>query len=284
MAKALLLCNRTINPEEIISLLADYQLLPQLGRFMIVDEAIAQFELTCSERTIALEQFDNKHQIPSQGERSGWAKRFGMTLEQLEALAMRDLKIELFKQKTWGASLESYFLTHKSKLDKVIYSLLRVTEAEVAQELYFRIKGGEQSFAELAREYSTGPEAQTGGLLGPVELSMPHPTIAKMLSISQPGQLLPPTRLGEWFVILRLEKFIPAQLDETMRQQLLNHLFEAWISDRVSKEMERYTYSQSQNSESADSSINTNSVQIPSPQVSQHSITQADKSATKVAV
>ncbi len=129
--------------------------------------------------------------------------------------------------------MESYFLTHKSKLDKVVYSLLRTPQQEIATELYFRIESGEQSFAELAREYSQGSEAQTGGLLGPIELTQPHPTLAKMLSISQPGQLWSPIQLGEWFVILRLEKFIPAVLDDTMCQQLLNGLFESWIQQEI---------------------------------------------------
>lgn len=32
-------------------------------------------------------------------------------------------------------------------------------------------------------------------------------------------------QIGEWVVIVRLEKLIPAQLDEAMRQRLLNELF-----------------------------------------------------------
>lgn len=283
MTKVFLVGNEAIAQADIMSLLAGYQMLPLLWREMIVDFAIAEIELTSQQHTSAQQQFDEKHQLGTVAQRCDWAARRGMTQSQVEALATRELKIEKFKIATWAASLESYFLTHKSKLDKVIYELLRVTQAEVAQELYFRIKGGEQSFAELAREYSTGPEAQTGGLLGPVELSMPHPTLAKMLSTSQPGQLLPPTRLGEWFVIVRLEKFIGAQLDESMRQQLLNHLFEAWLSEQVSKEMERYATTQSQSGDCASGSINTSQRQNPSsPQ--EHSITQALELATKVAV
>lgn len=52
-----------------------------------------------------------------------------------------------------------------------------------------------------------------------------------MLSVSQPGQLWPPLRLGEWLLIVRLEKLLPAQLDEPMRQSLLNELFEAWLQE-----------------------------------------------------
>ncbi|PSM47177.1 peptidylprolyl isomerase [Chroococcidiopsis sp. CCALA 051] len=227
--------NRIITALEITPLLTRYQMLPQLWRELIIDTAITPIELTLSQQDQALEQFNLKHQLTTPAERSAWGMRYGMTPEQLDALAIRELKIEFFKIATWEHRLESYFLTHKSKLDRVIYSLLRTDNAEIAQELYFRIKAGEQSFALLAREYSLGPEAQTGGLIGPVELSTPHPVLAKMLSISQPGQLYPPTRLGEWFVILRLEKLLPASLDESMRQQLLDSLFEAWIQEQLNQ-------------------------------------------------
>lgn len=61
-----------------------------------------------------------------------------------------------------------------------------------------------------------------------------------MLSISQLGQLWFPIQLGEWFVILRLEKFIPALLNDSTRQQLLNGLFEDWIQKQVQQEMKKW--------------------------------------------
>lgn len=72
-------------------------------------------------------------------------------------------------------------------------------------------------------------------MVGPIALGTSHPILAQMLSISQPGQLWPPTRIGEWLIIVRLEKLIPAQLDEPMRQQLLNHLFDAWLCEQLNQ-------------------------------------------------
>jgi parvulin-like peptidyl-prolyl isomerase len=103
----------------------------------------------------------------------------------------------------------------------------------IAQEIYFRVNEGEQNFALLAREYSQGPEAQTGGLVGPAELGTLHPTLARVLSVSKPEQLWAPMQLGSWWVLIRLEKFIPAQLDETMRQRLLDELFQNWLQEQL---------------------------------------------------
>ncbi len=228
---------QAIAPEKLVSLLIGYKMLPQFFREVLIDRAISKVSCTPEEIAIAQEQFAKKHQLNTETTLQAWLEGYGMTTEQLVALAVRELLIEKFSCATWESKLESYFLTHKSSLDKVVYSLLRTTKQEVATELYFRIESGEQTFAELAREYSQGAEAQTGGLLGPIELTQPHPTLAKMLSISQIGQLWSPIQLGEWFVILRLEKFIPAVLNDVMRQQLLNSLFEGWVQEQVQQEI-----------------------------------------------
>ena len=228
--------DRTITAEEVIPLLAKYQLLPQLCREILVDQAIASVECTPDEITKACQQFYQKNQVMSEPERQVWLERQGMTHEQVESLTIRGLKLEKFKQATWGNKLESYFLKRKGQLDRVVYSLIRINDAAIAQELYFRIHEGEQPFAELARDYSQGPEAQTGGLVGPVELNTPHPALAQMLTVSKPGQLWPPMRLGEWFIIVRLEKFFPAQLDEPMRQRLLNELFNTWVQEQLQQQ------------------------------------------------
>lgn len=225
--------DRQITGTEVISLLAGYQMLPQLYRQIVIDSAIAGIELLPQEQAQALEAFYAKYQLPTPAEHQAYLQHYGITTEQLNALTVRECKIERFKQITWGEKLTAYFLTHKSKLDRVIYSILRHTDALVAQEMFFRIQSGEQTFAECATQYSQGVEAETGGLIGPVELSMPHPVLAQMLSSAQPGQILPPTRLAQWYIVIRLEKFIPAQLDEAMRQKLLNKLFETWLTEQT---------------------------------------------------
>lgn len=240
MTAALQVGSQTITSSEIIPLLVGYQLLPQLLREAIVDQAIANITCTSEETAIAIKQFFQQHQINSEQALQAWTEYYNIDINKIQELATRQLRIAKFKQATWTGQLESHFLNYKSKLDKVIYSLIRTKDSLVAQELYFRLQAGEQTFPELAREYSQGPESQTGGIQGPVELSVPHPALAKMLSVAQVGQLLPPTRIGEWMVIVRLEKFIPAVLDESIRQQLLNNLFETWINEQVNQEMKKW--------------------------------------------
>lgn len=221
--------SRIVTALDIIPLLSQYDLLPQLLRELMIDQAIASIALPPEDIDRLCRQFYQEQQITDDAALQSWLQQKGITLEQLNVLATRPAKIDQFKQTQWGGNLESYFLTCKDQLDEVVYSLIRTPEPEVAQELYFRIRAGEQSFADLARQYSQGSEAETGGLVGPMPLTQPNPVLAEKLLYSQPGQLHPPIRLDEWYVIVRLEKLIPARLDEATRQRLLDRLFEAWI-------------------------------------------------------
>ncbi|ACK64620.1 PpiC-type peptidyl-prolyl cis-trans isomerase [Rippkaea orientalis PCC 8801] len=235
MTVVLQIGDQELSEPDLYPLLAQYKLLPQLAKEIIIDQAIASIDCTPEEETLGRQQFYQKHQIANETQLQEWVKYHGITPEQLAHLTVRDIKLEKFKKLTWEHQLESYFLKSKGKLDRVVYSLIRTKDPGIAQELYFRIAEGESSFTELAKQYSQGAEAQTGGLIGPVELNVPHPTISQILSTSQPGQLSPPHRVGEWFVILRLEKYLTAQLDEATKGRLLNELFQEWLSNELKK-------------------------------------------------
>lgn len=220
---------QTITESELYPLLAQYRLLPQLVKEIIIEQAISDIECTPEEQQTARNLFYQQNQLTTQEQIQAWIEQQGMTYEQLEHLSIRELKLEKFKQATWGNKIEPYFLKIKGKLDRVVYSLIRTKDPGVAQELYFRIQNEESTFADLSTQYSEGPEAQTGGLIGPVELNVPHPTIAQMLAASQIGQLWPPTQVGEWTIIIRLEQRISAPLDQSTQQRILNELFQSWL-------------------------------------------------------
>lgn len=225
--------DQRITASAVMPLLARYQLIPKLAQEIILDQAIAAIDCTPEESQTALQQFCDQNKFANLEQGRAWLAQQGMAPEQLESIALRGLKLQKFKEMTFGHKLESHFLKRKSALDRVEYSLLRTKDVSIAQELYFRIEDDPDQFAELAKQYSQGPEAQTGGLIGPQELSTPHPILARLLSISQPGQLWPPTRVAEWMIIVRLEKFMPSQLDEAMSQRLMGELFNQWLQEQM---------------------------------------------------
>jgi parvulin-like peptidyl-prolyl isomerase len=218
---------------ELVPLLKKYQLLPKILGELEIDRAIGKIECSVAERLRAIEQFCDRQGLKSAPQIERWLALYGIERLELSEIAVRNFKIAKFKQATWGGKVASYFLKRKAQLDRVVYSLIRTRELGIAQEIYFRAIAGEQSFAELASCYSQGAEATTGGLIGPVELNSPHPAIARILATQPVGQICPPLHLEQWYVIVRLEQLLPAQLDEAMHQRLLDELFQAWLQSQV---------------------------------------------------
>lgn len=241
---------QSISTSELLQRLIDYQMLSPLVREIIIDQAIAPIEIATEQTKQVLNQFFEQHKLITPEQRQQWLQKQGLTETQLNRRITRQCKIEQFQQITWSNKLESYFLQRKSQLDQVMYSLLRIDEATVARELYFRISEGEEDFAAIARKYSQGPEVQTGGLIGPVPLASPHPTITKMLARHKPGQLLPLTRIENWFVIVRLEKYLPSQLDQAMEARLLNELFNQWLQEQLKLQAPKILIPQTNTTES----------------------------------
>ncbi|MBD2579429.1 peptidylprolyl isomerase [Oscillatoria sp. FACHB-1406] len=232
--------DRVLNAEDIAALLEKYNLLPQLAREAIIDRAIEEIAIAPDEIERTCESFWNQRQLLQPEVQKQWLWQQGITPEQLREKLLRELKILKFKKDTWSNHLSDYFLLRKSSLDGVVYSLVRTSNLNIAQELYFRIQTGESLFAEVARQYSLGPEAQTGGLVGPVELSRLDPALAEVLVSSEIGQLRPPLQFGEWSILLRLEERIPAQLNGIMEQKLLDELFESWLQERVTEVVQQH--------------------------------------------
>lgn len=188
--------------ERVCQYLSTSHLLPQLLRETIVDDLLE----TLSERSTAI------------------------TID-------RQVELQQFKQETWGSKVGSYYLTRKSQLDRVVCSIIQVTDGTIAQELYFRICAEPKIFSKLALNYSQGVEAFDGGKLAPTAISKLHPTIAKRVLCLKPGEISPLFTIDNFYLFVRLEQIIPAQFDERLRQVLLDELFEQWLQAQIASKI-----------------------------------------------
>lgn len=231
--KTIQVAEKTITAEEIIPLLSAYQMLTKFSQEVLIDRAIQSISFTPDEKVEIVQQFYRQQGVNSDSERDLWLKKQGVTCEQIKTIAIRQFKIQRFKQVTWGDKLGAYFIRRKKQLDQVVFSLIRTSELDLAQELYFRLQANEQSFVELAQQYSQGSESLSGGFVGPIEFGNLPASLTEVLSRGEVNQIYPVSD-GKWQMIVRLEKMIPARLDQSMSQKLLNELFELWLVRQLS--------------------------------------------------
>jgi len=121
----------------------------------------------------------------------------------------------------------------------VLYSLIRVDDAGLCRELFYAIEAGEISFGEAARLHSRGPEAKTQGIVGPVDLTTPHPEIAGRLRTAQAGQLIGPFEAAEWHTLLRLEYRFDSEYDAHTQNFLEEMNFKSRICGDLKTELQQ---------------------------------------------
>ena len=230
--------NKEVSAEELIDLIGELDLMPLLVRRFIERSERAGEKPSENEQVRYQQRFLEKESIENQEALEAWLKKNNMTEPSLSKKLYHSLQIEMLKRRLFDAQVDQVYLERKSNLDKAMYSLLRTKERPKACELHLRIQNEEDTFADLASIYAEGIEAQVNGLIGPLELGRINPVIAERLRVSKEGQLWEPFEVDGWWILLRLEKTIPARLDEDMKQKILNDLYENWILSRVKEALQ----------------------------------------------
>lgn len=215
------------------ALLARHQLLKPLVRSLMLEQLTAEVELTSEQRLEAQQAFRAENNLTSDAEFSRWLEQQGLDQRSFAAMVTTREQRRQLVERRFAAKAEARFLDRKNQLDRVVYSLLRVDDRDLANELFYRLQAGEADFAQLAADYAQGPERQTRGIVGPVPLTQAHPILAERLRTSQAGQLLQPFPIEQWWLVVRLESYSPASLDAAVRQQMTMELFEEWLDQQV---------------------------------------------------
>ena len=146
---------------------------------------------------------------------------------------LTDLRREFIKEEWLRPQLNDYFYKRKRDLDQVVYSMLRLNDIGLAEELYLRLKNEECEIPELAFEYSLGPEKYTKGIVGPMPLSKANEQIRAISTKENIGNLNKPVVIQKTIVIAIVEHIIEAILTPEMEEKLLDELFNIELQKTV---------------------------------------------------
>ena len=215
------------------ALLQTYNLLRPLLEQMVMTAAIADIDVSDGEiddARLALLQkrgFKTLEQWPQLLESLDQKEQH--VISQLRRVVQR----QSFMRERFGPKAEARFLERKNELDEVVYSLLRLKNSFLARELYLQIDSRESNFADLAKRYAEGPERNTNGIIGPVSLTQAHPVLVEKLRVAQPGVLLEPFKISNWWLVVRLERYSPATFTDEVADQMCREMLNAWIAEET---------------------------------------------------
>ena len=186
----------------------------------------------------ALQQYCEENGLTTLEDRQRWCLTHGMTSEDLVSEAIHAWRRAELREQLVTASGESLYLRYKDKLDRVLYGLIRVADSGLCQELFYAIEAGEITFAEAATQYSNGPEAKTQGIVGPVDLTTPHPEVAARLRTAQAGHLIGPFQADEWHTLIRMEYRFDSEYDDNTKRFLEEICFKSQIGTDIQSDLQ----------------------------------------------
>ena len=178
------------------------------------------------------EKFRHSHKLADEAAEIAWLDDRCWNASDLKIHLSRPKALLRFAEQRFGPGIEESFLRRKKDLDCVVYSLLRVKDRGLAQELWIQLSEGEISFPEAASRHSDGAESKTNGVIGPVPLGQLQPELSEKLRTLRQGEIREPVSAGPWWILLRLEQLTPAKLDDEMRRRLLKEQLNNWMDDR----------------------------------------------------
>jgi parvulin-like peptidyl-prolyl isomerase len=224
--------SRPLTPDQ-VELLAQHRMIKPLLRQMVIAGLAAEVSVPVEAGAQALASFMQDQGLETDEQLAAFLRLNLLHREELEQQLIQPLRLQRYVADHFLPKAEARFLQRKTQLDRVVYSLLRLEDAGLARELYLRINEGESDFAELAARYAEGPERTTRGVVGPVPLMQAHPVLAERLRTGTPGVLLEPFRIEKWWLVVRLETYSPATLDDDTAQQMARELFEESVEEAV---------------------------------------------------
>lgn len=218
---------------EVNRLIRQQGLALAVAQAWILDEIVNVIELPADLEKSLIRKYLETQSVNSDEEMAKWLDNKRISFKDLRCFATKAERLKQWQLRRYGDEAEIRFLERKLELDHVVYSMLRLPNQDLAEELYYRIKHGEADFSNLAEQFSQGKEKNTRGLIGPIPLAAGHPDLTAKLRIGKPNQMWQPFKISDMWIVLRFEKLLPAKLDQSTRNCMVEELFQAWFKERV---------------------------------------------------
>jgi len=211
--------------------LARWGLLEAARREAAIDQLITTVPLPpAAVAEVLLRQWAQQQGISSPAGLESRLAQLGLSRDALQAVVARPWRWQQWCEQQCAAQLNSHFLARKAALDQVSFWRLLTPDADLAAELYQRLREGETGFELLAQQGHQDGQLWHVGFTALTLLEHLPQDLAALLRVSEPGVIWAPRPAAEGgWQLLQLQQRQPAVLDAAMRQLLLQELGEQAI-------------------------------------------------------
>ncbi len=221
--------------KECIDILKKHDLFEILIKKELVSEILQSITLNESQILELKTNFIKQKTFETEDDYKNWLKTENIKEKDLIDKISNPLKLAQFCNKNFSHKAEARFLKRKNDLDKVVYSLIRLSDPFLARELRFRLVAKEANFEDLATSYSEGIEKHSKGIVGPIGINKAHPGLSEYLRKWPIGEILGPISVNNLHLIFRIEERYEAKLNDEMIENMNKELFEEWLTEKTNQ-------------------------------------------------
>ena len=219
--------------KEVYDLLSRNQLINSLIKSELISSTLSEIEVTEEMKKEIKKTIFKNQNLQNEDQFHEWLKSKKSNEKQLIDIISKNQRLENYCLEKYSHMAEARFLKRKDGMDQVTYSLIRVKDLFLAQEIFLRIEDNPSTFGDLANQYSIGLENSSRGIVGPVALNQGHPQLVSLLKNSTIGEVNLPTKIQDFWVITRLENLKKATLTDATIKILSQEIFNDWLDDKV---------------------------------------------------
>ncbi len=208
--------------------------LPSLISELILNETLSNIHIDSDFEDNLLAEYKSKNELLTDDKYMNYLKLNLLDEKLLRWSLSRPYRIISFREERWGARVNTLYLKHKEKFDTVVYRCLQSSNADLMQEVFFRLKDKEESWESLARQFP-GAQTDSAARMGPIQVHKIEPLLLEALRKYGPKRIIKPINIKGKFTVAELENFNASKLDDELRTELLKEEFGNWLQEESTK-------------------------------------------------
>ena len=206
-------------------------LVEEFIRDQLLQRILAQVDLPQQQQDQIWADFLRQNELEDAQALEAFLAAKYLNQDLLREQVIRPHRLIQYRESMWGPFVNGLYLQRKDEFDIITFSMVRSRDYNVMQEVYFRLKDGEETWLSIGRQLNPD-QPETPVVFGPVYRAQFASELVDHLYSCGVGVISPATTIGGWTVVSRLEHIQPSVLDDTIRAILLKDRFDAWLEEQ----------------------------------------------------
>jgi parvulin-like peptidyl-prolyl isomerase len=165
-----------------------------------------------------------------------WMQEQLIAIDDLEAGVYDRLLRQKLADSLFFDAAGSFFYEHQADFDQVVLYQIMVPYERVIDDIVYQIRLQELSFYEAAHLYDLDERRRYQcGYEGIFYRSDTYSDITEVAFAAPPNEIIGPIKTENGYHLLLVEEFIPAELTPQRRQEIIDRMFQEWLSDELDR-------------------------------------------------